>query len=135
MVSRGCGCFGLIKLKVVIQLDQLYIKGFRNYKETTVNFNKSTLIIGANDVGKTNLIYALQILMDRVFSEYSYELKDSDFYAYEETREVVIRAYLTDVVEDSVVARIPGYISNDGEMVLQYKAWYENGKVEYCVFR
>lgn len=114
-----------------MQLDQLYIKGFRNYKETTVNFNKSTLIIGANDVGKTNLIYALQILMDRGFSEYSYELKDSDFYAYEETREVVIRAYLTDVVEDCVVARMPGYISNDGEMVLQYKAWYENGKVEY----
>lgn len=114
-----------------MQLDQLYIKGFRNYKETTVNFNKSTLIIGANDVGKTNLIYALQILMDRGFSEYSYELKDSDFYAYEETREVVIRAYLIDVVEDCVVARMPGYISNDGEMVLQYKAWYENGKVEY----
>lgn len=114
-----------------MQLDHLYIKGFRNYKEATVNFNKSTLIIGANDVGKTNLIYALQILMDRGYSDYTFELKDSDFYAYEDTKEVVIRAYLTDVVEDCVVARMPGYISNDGEMVLQYKAWYENGKVEY----
>lgn len=114
-----------------MQLDHIYIKGFRNYKEATINFNKSTLIIGANDVGKTNLIYALQILMDRGFSDYSFELKDSDFYAYEDTKEVVIRAYLTDVVEDCVVARMPGYISNDGEIVLQYKAWYENGKVEY----
>lgn len=114
-----------------MQLDHIYIKGFRNYKEATINFNKSTLIIGANDVGKTNLIYALQILMDRGFSDYSFELKDSDFYAYEETKEVLIRAYLTDVVEDCVVARMPGYISNDGKMVLQYKAWYENGKVEY----
>lgn len=114
-----------------MQLDHVYIKGFRNYKEATVNFNKSTLIIGANDVGKTNLIYALQILMDRGISDYSFELKDSDFYAYEDTKEVVIRAYLTDVVEDCVVARMLGYISNDGEMVLQYKAWYENGKVEY----
>ena len=114
-----------------MQLDHVYIKGFRNYKEATVNFNKSTLIIGANDVGKTNLIYALQILMDRGISDYSFELKDSDFYAYEDTKEVVIRAYLTDVVEDCFVARMPGYISNDGEMVLQYKAWYENGKVEY----
>ena len=114
-----------------MQLDYLYIKGFRNYKEATINFNKSTLIIGANDVGKTNLIYALQILMDRGFSDYSFELKDSDFYAYENTKEVVIRAYLTDVVEDCVVARMPGYISNDSKMVLQYKAWYENDKVEY----
>lgn len=115
----------------IMQLDRVYVKGFRNYKEATINFNKSTLIIGANDVGKTNLIYALQILMDRGFSDYSFELKDSDFYAYEDTKEIVIRAYLTDVVEDCAVARMPGYISNDGKMVLQYKAWYENGKVEY----
>lgn len=114
-----------------MRVDHVYIKGFRNYKEALVNFNKSTLIIGANDVGKTNLIYALQILMDRGFSDYSFELKDSDFYAYEDTKEIIIRAYLTDVVEDCVVARMPGYISNEGEMVLQYKAWYNNGKVEY----
>ena len=114
-----------------MQIEQIYIKGFRNYKEAIVNFNKSTLIIGANDVGKTNLIYALQILMDRGFSDYSFELKDSDFYAYEDIKEVVIRVYLTDVVEDCVVARMPGYISNDSKMVLQYKAWYENDKIEY----
>ena len=114
-----------------MQLDRVYIKGFRNFKKATVNFNKSTLIIGANDVGKTNLIYALRILMDRGFSDYSYELKDSDFYAYEDTKEVVIRVYLTEVEEDCVVARMPGYISDDSKMVLQYKAWYNNGKVEY----
>ena len=114
-----------------MRIDRLYIRGFRNYKEATVNFNKSTLIIGANDVGKTNLIYALQILMDRNLSDYSFELKDSDFYAYEETNEVVIRAYLSDVVEDCVVARMPGYISNDGKMVLQYRAWRQDGKVDY----
>lgn len=114
-----------------MRIDRLYIKGFRNYKEATVNFNKSTLIIGANDVGKTNLVYALQILMDRSVSDYSFELRDSDFYAYEETNEVVIRAYLSEVVEDCVVARMPGYISNDGKMVLQYKAWRQDGKVDY----
>lgn len=114
-----------------MKLDHVYIKGFRNYKEATVNFSKSTLIIGANDVGKTNLIYALQILMDRGLSDYNFELKESDFYAYEDTKEVIIRAYLTEVVEDCVVARMPGYISNVGELVLQFKAWYENGKVDY----
>ena len=105
-----------------MQLDRVYIKGFRNFKKATVNFNKSTLIIGANDVGKTNLIYALRILMDRGFSDYSYELKDSDFYAYEDTKEVVIRVYLTEVEEDCVVARMPGYISDDSKMVLQIRS-------------
>ena len=114
-----------------MKIDRLYIKGFRNYKEAMVNFNKSTLIIGANDVGKTNLIYALQILMDRGLSDYAFELKDSDFYAYEETNTVEIRAYLLDVVEDCVVARMPGCISSDGKMVLQYKAWRQEGKVDY----
>lgn len=96
-----------------------------------MNFNKSTLIIGANDVGKTNLVYALRILLDRSFSDNSFELKDSDFFAYEDTREVVIRVYLTDVVEDCIVARMPGCVSNDDNMVIQYKAWYDNGKVDY----
>lgn len=44
-------------------LKQIYIKGFRNYKEAMINFEKNTLIIGANDIGKTNLIYALRQLL------------------------------------------------------------------------
>ena len=44
---------------------------------------------------------------------------------------MVIRAYLSDVVEDCVVARMPGYISNDGQMVIQFKAWRQDGKVDY----
>lgn len=36
-------------------LQKIYIKGYRNFKEVTVNLNKNSLVIGANDVGKTNL--------------------------------------------------------------------------------
>lgn len=48
-------------------LKNLYIKGFRNFREVSVNFKEHSLMIGANDVGKTNLIYALRILLDRRF--------------------------------------------------------------------
>lgn len=68
-----------------MRLKTLYIKGFRNFKEATINFNNQSLIIGANDVGKTNLLYALRILLDRGFSDLDLELKESDFYVYEET--------------------------------------------------
>ena len=50
-----------------MRLKTLYIKGFRNFKEATINFNNQSLIIGANDVGKTNLLYALRILLDQAF--------------------------------------------------------------------
>lgn len=66
-----------------MHLHHIYINGFRNFKEATVSFNKHSLIIGANDVGKTNLIYAIRLLLDRGLSDYDYELSDSDFYAYE----------------------------------------------------
>lgn len=112
-------------------LNKLFIKGFRNFKEATINFEKHSLIIGANDVGKTNLIYALRLLLDRGFSDYDYELSDSDFYAYEETNEITIRAYLGEITEGCVLARMPGSISDDGKLVLQYVANRKGGKVEY----
>lgn len=115
-------------------LKKLYVKGFRNFKEVTVNLNEHSLIIGANDVGKTNLIYALRILLDRSFSDYDYELAESDFFAYEDTHVIVIRAYIDSITEDCVIARLPGKISNDGKLVLQYTATINNGKVEYQFF-
>ena len=115
-------------------LKKLYIKGFRNFREVSVNFNEHSLMIGANDVGKTNLIYALRLLLDRSFSDYDYELAESDFFAYEDTHVIVIRAYIDSITEDCVIARLPGKISNDGKLVLQYTATINNGKVEYQFF-
>lgn len=83
-----------------MKLDKVYIKGFRNFREATINFNMQSLVIGANDVGKTNLIYAIRILLDRSFSDYDFELTDSDFFAYEETNEVIVRLYLTEVIDE-----------------------------------
>lgn len=114
-----------------MHLEHIYIKGFRNFKEATVNFNNHSLVIGSNDVGKTNLIYAMRLLLDRGLSDYDFELSDSDFYAYEETNEIVIRIYFEDVKDDCVVARMPGKISDDDKLVLQYKATRINKKVDY----
>ncbi len=105
-----------------MRLKTLYIKGFRNFKEATINFNNQSLIIGANDVGKTNLLYALRILLDRGFSDYDLELKDSDFYAYEDTNEVVIKAFFEDIKEECILSKMKGDISGDGKLVIKYLA-------------
>lgn len=80
------------------------------------------MIIGANDVGKTNLLYALRILLDRGFSDLDLELKESDFYAYEETNEVIITAFFDDIKEDCILSKMKGDISGDGNLVIKYLA-------------
>lgn len=105
-----------------MRLKTLYIKGFRNFKEATINFNNQSLIIGANDVGKTNLLYALRILLDRGFYDLDLELKESDFYAYEETNEVIITAFFDDIKEDCILSKMKGDISGDGNLVIKYLA-------------
>jgi putative ATP-dependent endonuclease of OLD family len=106
---------------LIMILSTVKIAGFRNFKKSTINFAEKSLIIGANDVGKTNLIWAIRLLLDKGLSEYEVEPKDSDFYAFEETNEFTILLHFKEVKEDCVVAKLKGKISDADELFLQYK--------------
>ncbi len=103
-------------------LHKVILVGYRNYQRATINFNYKSLIIGANDVGKTNLIWALRLVLDKGLSLYDLEPKDSDFYAYEDTNNIKIVLKFKEVTEECVVARLKGFISDDDELVLSYQA-------------
>lgn len=45
-------------------LSQLEIRNFRNFKNLTLNLTPTTVIVGENKVGKSNLIYALRLVLD-----------------------------------------------------------------------
>ena len=112
-------------------LSEVKLKGFRNFKNATIKFNEKSLIIGANDVGKTNLIWAIRLLLDRSLSDYDIEPKDSDFYAYEETNNFKITLKFEEVVEDCVVSRLKGKISDNDELFLRYEGFRDaNTKVK-----
>jgi len=119
-----------------MKLSQVQLKGFRNFKEATVNFNEKSLIIGANDVGKTNLIWALRLVLDRSLSELDLEPKDSDFFAYEETNKLEIIIKFENVIEDCVVSKLKGKISDKDELYLAYKAFREkdSGAKSYYIY-
>ncbi|MCC9070757.1 AAA family ATPase [Flavobacterium sp. F-65] len=104
-------------------LSQIKLIGFRNFKNSTINFNEKSLIIGANDVGKTNLIWAVRLLLDRSLSDYDIEPNDSDFYAFEETNNFRITLKFQDVTDDCIVSKLKGKISDDDIFYLRYEAF------------
>ena len=106
-----------------MKLSSVTLRGYRNFKNATINLEDKTLIIGSNDVGKTNLLWAIRLLLDRSLSDYDIEPQDSDFYAFEETHEFEICLLFEDVTEDCVVSKLKGKISDDNEMYLIYKAY------------
>jgi len=59
-----------------ILLDKLRISGFRGIKEVEISLSRSTLLIGANNSGKTSVIKALQLAL----GDYSRYLTDDDFH-------------------------------------------------------
>ncbi|OPJ98279.1 ATP-dependent endonuclease [Serratia marcescens] len=108
-----------------MRIETVYIKGFRNYCDAIVNFNETNLIIGANDVGKTNLLYAIRLLLDKSLSELDLEPKSNDFHvssAGEQVENIEITIKFTDVSEDAVISKLGGYVSDEGEIYIKYLA-------------
>jgi len=60
-------------------IKKVKINGFRNFQDATVQFNDKTLIIGGNDVGKTNLLYGIRLLLDKSLSDRDIEPELTDF--------------------------------------------------------
>lgn len=56
----------------------LSIKNFRNFEDINIDLSNQNIFFGLNDVGKTNLLYALRYVFDKDIRKYY--LIDSDFY-------------------------------------------------------
>ena len=102
-----------------MKIEKVHIKGFRNFEDEEIVFQPKTLIIGANDVGKTNLLYALRILFDKSISEHDLELNDSDYNAYSNADTIEITATICDVTEDCLLSTFGGAIK-DGSVIIRY---------------
>ena len=119
-------------------LNNIHLKGFRNFKDCKVNFSPKTLIIGANDVGKSNLLYALRLLLDKSLSEADITPVDTDFFAYEETNEFKITAHFSNIdpsEDECIISYFRGDVSDDGELFLQFVAKKEKtGGTDYKIY-
>lgn len=104
-----------------MRIEKIHIKGFRNFEDEEIFFQPKTLIIGANDVGKTNLLYALRILFDKSISEHDLDLKDSDYNAYCNTDTVEITATICDVTEECLLSTFGGAVKDLTHVMPEYQ--------------
>lgn len=102
-----------------MKISSIHIKGFRNFDDEEITFQDKTLIIGANDVGKTNLIYALRLLFDKSISERDLELSDSDYNAYSGASQIEITVTITGIVEECLLSTFGGSVK-DGTLLIRY---------------
>lgn len=100
-----------------MRIAKLRIRGFRNFVDETFDFDEKTLIIGGNDTGKSNLLYALRILFDPALSSRDFELTGSDFNIQSRADSIEITAYLVDIHEDCVNSVLGGAIKDGGSLI------------------
>lgn len=116
----------LIKMKI----SWIRIEGFRNYDNETINLADKTLIIGGNDVGKTNMIYALRLLFDKSLSDKDLELNDSDYNTYTKNENIKITVCLDEINEDCLKSIFVGDIEGNST-IIQYQ---NSKKGEYTIY-
>lgn len=109
---------------IYLKIKTIHLVGFRNFSDATINFNDDTLIIGANDVGKSNMLHALRLLLDKSLSEADIEPSELDFHLCKRTtcNELSITISFDDIKEDAVLSVLKGYVSDDGFTYLRYVA-------------
>ena len=62
-----------------LYISRVKIKNYRNFKSVDVNLGHKQVIIGENNVGKTNFLRALQLILDPTLSDEDRMLEESDF--------------------------------------------------------
>lgn len=112
-----------------MKIEKVEITNFRNFESATVIFKNSTLVIGANDIGKTNLMFALRLLLDKSLSERDIEPSETDFNIKDDgsqANEFSILIHFCDVQEEAVLSILRGYVSDDSRTVFKLAAYKEN---------
>lgn len=63
-----------------MRIYRIQIQNFRNYKHFDVKLGEQAVILGENKVGKSNLLYALRLVLDPTLPDSARQLQKSDFW-------------------------------------------------------
>jgi len=94
-----------------MKLHRLEIKNFRNFKDLNIRLGQHAVIVGENKVGKSNLLFALRLILDPSLPDSLRQLRQEDFW---DGLPVPRRA--DDRIEISV--ELSGFEGNDDHLAL-----------------
>lgn len=138
----------LKKMKENVNMKSLYIsrvriKNFRNFKDVDVRLGHKQVIIGENNVGKTNFIRALQLILDPSLSDDDRMLQELDFNdslvnPMDNKEEILIEIYIDNFSNNKIIlaALQDATVTENGREVLKisYRFFPNtdiNGNVDY----
>ena len=124
-------------------ISRVKIQNFRNFKNVDIILNSKAIIIGENNIGKTNFLRALQLILDSSLSDDDRNLTVSDFNEeltnpMENNEEIVIQIYISGYSDNKVILSMLNdamVLDNEEEkLLLTYKFFpyeFEDGRKEY----
>jgi putative ATP-dependent endonuclease of OLD family len=107
-----------------MKIDYVELKQYRNFADAHINLAKNSLVIGSNDVGKTNMIHALRLLLDKSLSDADIEPTTHDFHCAQDGTQAdsfSIRIAFSEVTQDAVLSQLKGHVSADGHFFLEFR--------------
>lgn len=63
-----------------MRISRIQIENFRNFHKLDVEIGHSVVILGENQIGKSNFLYALRLVLDPAFPESARQLRIEDFW-------------------------------------------------------
>lgn len=64
-----------------MRICRIEIENFQNFKHVNVQVGTDLVVVGANGVGKSNLMFALRLLLDPSLPDSARRLRQEDFWA------------------------------------------------------
>ena len=118
-----------------MKLSRVKIKNYRNFFDEDISLNNETIIIGPNDVVKTNLLMAIRILLDKSLSYLDLEPEERDFNIFSDEEEITIILEFSEISEnsESFIYASLGQDIEDSKMYLMYKG-YKNSEEKFKFF-
>ena len=63
-----------------MRISRIHIQNFRNFAHLVVNLGEHAVIVGENKIGKSNLLYALRLVLDPSLPDSARKLREEDFW-------------------------------------------------------
>ena len=127
-----------------LYISRVVINNFRNFRFTDVKLGHKQVIIGENNVGKTNFLRAIQLILDPTLSDEDRMLQESDFNdsidnPMENKKEILIEVYIDNFEQNKTILTVfqdASVKTKEGKEVLKFTYRFfpyidDAGNVEY----